>query len=595
MRAPDNSQTSLNLELVPDGTRVAEAFRTIDQEANKHRSRIVSLMKQRNTFAPISRLPPEVLCRVFYFASKEVSRSPLDWIKVSHVSQDWRNVAVNAPALWTTPPLHYPRWAEEMLVRSKMASLALDADFTLGMSTKTVCASLHHISRTRSLRIMTQDPNIMTLLLRDLPKSAPRLEALCLSIIPQYQTRYQLPDETFCDVYHLRRVELVGFTVDWDSQLLCSLTSLKLHGIGRSARPTRTQFWNALRGMPLLDSLDLKDTLPLIDSSQEPPFYDGPIHLPHLQQLTVASSATEIRAFLQGCAFPPTTAIKFASEFRTTTPGDFHAILAALSSRPYPSSGAHPINILTLELSLMSSGVSFRAFSGILSDLELCKQSCIPDIDLSFDYVPSILLADEITRVQELFIGDVFDALPLAKLIKLRLNYTILPLSVRTIVDIFGTLPDLDSLSFSGSRIFAKNIFLALQENLPITTNKRMTRSQSQHPPVAFPSLRAIAMEDVSFEEVVYHSVLTPSMLEDCLIWRCEHGAEIQELKLNSCNRISEDDISKLREIVVDVDWDGREMDFSDEEHHAEDDYEDYMYYMCDPVFIDDSLDDAYE
>ena len=40
----------------------------------------------------------------------------------------WRSLALSAPELWTNIPFNYPRWAEEMLTRSKMVKLTLQVD-----------------------------------------------------------------------------------------------------------------------------------------------------------------------------------------------------------------------------------------------------------------------------------------------------------------------------------------------------------------------------------------------------------------------------------------------------------------------------------
>src|ERR1700733_5157856 len=54
-------------------------------------------------------------------------RRNLDWIRVSHVCQYWREVAINTPELWVYPPIHLRRWGEEMLLRSKTLPVILEA------------------------------------------------------------------------------------------------------------------------------------------------------------------------------------------------------------------------------------------------------------------------------------------------------------------------------------------------------------------------------------------------------------------------------------------------------------------------------------
>ena len=55
---------------------------------------------------------------------------------------------------------------------------------------------------------------------------------------------------------------------------------------------------------------------------------------------------------------------------------------------------------------------------------------------------------------------------------------------------------------------------------------------------------------------------------------RCERNAEVQVLRLDDCYNISFDDVERLKEIVVDVIWDGVEQEVSSQ-HDSEEDYYD--------------------
>ena len=52
---------------------------------------------------------------------------------------------------------------------------------------------------------------------------------------------------------------------------------------------------------------------------------------------------------------------------------------------------------------------------------------------------------------------------------------------------------------------------------------------------------------------------------------RCERNAEVQALRLNDCYYLTSDDVETLKEIVVDVIWDGIVQDFSDEDGDDDD------------------------
>ena len=73
-----------------------------------------------------------------------------------------------------------------------------------------------------------------------------------------------------------------------------------------------------------------------------------------------------------------------------------------------------------------------------------------------------------------------------------------------------------------------------------------------------FPKLRYIHLIGTDFF-VTSSRKISIDMLLDYLMERCERNAEVQTLSLDDCNHISSDDIERLREIVVDVIWDGVE------------------------------------
>ena len=134
-RHGDNTNTSCSA-----GNPLDEMRSIIDRDIARLEESIRALKSRRNELSPISRLPAEMLCNIFSFIKDDIfssSRSPKFWTSFSQVSQHWRSTALSAPGLWTNIPLSYPRWAQEMLIRSKMAKLTIQSDFH----------STHRISR----------------------------------------------------------------------------------------------------------------------------------------------------------------------------------------------------------------------------------------------------------------------------------------------------------------------------------------------------------------------------------------------------------------------------------------------------------------
>ena len=84
-------------------------------------------------------------------------------------------------------------------------------------------------------------------------------------------------------------------------------------------------------------------------------------------------------------------------------------------------------------------------------------------------------------------------------------------------------------------------------------------KSKTAYRNVSFPKLRYIHLESIFFRGEIPRST-SVDMLLDYLMERCERNAEIQVLRLEDCYNIGADDVERLGEIVVDVDWDGVEQ-----------------------------------
>ncbi|KAF5371006.1 hypothetical protein D9615_009993 [Tricholomella constricta] len=146
--------------------------RLIDQEMQRLEDSIRVLKSRRNVLAPIARLPPEMLSKIFSFRAAESAESlnPLEWIRVSHDSRHWRAVALDCPSLWGSLVFTRPKWSEEMLKRSKMASLVVKADLTCITPRifEAVRLALLHGPRIHELQLRAASATIKHLLSTDL-------------------------------------------------------------------------------------------------------------------------------------------------------------------------------------------------------------------------------------------------------------------------------------------------------------------------------------------------------------------------------------------------------------------------------------------
>ena len=276
---PDNTSTSCS---TGDETHIIIA--RLDD-------RIRALKSRRNELTPIYRLPVEILCIIFSLIGDDFSYfedSPKSWANFSQVSQHWRSSALNAPELWTKIPLRYSRWAQEMLIRSKMAKLTIQF-FPSETCTKTIETFRSCLYEMNRIEEMAIDVSVLIWEvifwgLPGLPKSAPQLHTLSIrSRLPR--TEFSIHEDFFSDTGSLRHVELIDCQISWDSRLLTGLTRLILeHSL--KANSSIIQFLHALQRMPASTDLHLIGSIP--DDSEGSSTYPV-VDLPCLWVLIIRS------------------------------------------------------------------------------------------------------------------------------------------------------------------------------------------------------------------------------------------------------------------------------------------------------------------
>ena len=167
--------------LCSDGDPLDEKRRNIDRDISRLEERLRVLKSCRNELSPIYCLPVEVLCKIFKFSlSESRARKPESWTNFSQVSQHWRTSALSEPELWANIPFNYPRWAEEMLIRSKMVKLTIrssDSSPSPSLDTwdrKTIeiaKSCLYEMNRVAEIKFTTIPGSKLKEIFRDLPKS----------------------------------------------------------------------------------------------------------------------------------------------------------------------------------------------------------------------------------------------------------------------------------------------------------------------------------------------------------------------------------------------------------------------------------------
>jgi hypothetical protein len=573
-----------------DSTSIEESHRLIDEAIALHQASVLALKSQKNSLAPISRLPPELLSQIFSLVKTKVishhstmSPTGLEWVKVTHVSTHWRHIAINLPSLWVDPPLKNFRWVQEMLQRSKDAGLEIMVDLdpaTIHDVRPGLELSLKHGWRIKHLSFQGfVDMSVWNTLQKALPKSAPQLEHLCIKFSrSQIETSSPivLSEEVFRETRKLRHLELSRCNINWNSHpsLLRSLTHLTLRRLSLDSKPTGKQFMDALKGMPDLQSLCLVDSLPV-----EQKWDVEQIHLTSLRTLSISSIHTEVETFFRCVTFPPTAMVHvgYVWDMTFTSHTDVSGIILGLF-RSY----SIPFHTLVLHQTRRSDGILLKLFTNATAEWDdpTYYYNSIANLEITFrrkakSQSPEQYIAKLIT--------DIFDSTTPLQSVLMHIDLTgMCELSVQTMANTFGILPQVCSVRADRktSRLFLKALRLGsyTEKSKPTSTAEKLY----------FPNLSAIHFyrTDFWFPGLPDYAkdpwTISAKLLKDCIIQRSQSSAKIETLTFSYCVYLRQRDADSLSQTVDNIYCCGCDLDNYDnlEEYSEEEDRET----LCTPL-----------
>ncbi|KAK0467085.1 uncharacterized protein EV420DRAFT_664776 [Desarmillaria tabescens] len=540
-----------------------------------------------------------MLSRIFLFVSyPHESYNSLLWINVSHVSRHWRATALGFPALWSSPPFKTPAWAHEMLKRSKMAPLTIVADLTY-MSPKILSVfddAMKQVDRAAELNL-TGDKT-MEKYLTDLTKRAPFLRKLCIS---QFYAGYReveekivLPDN-FLDgqAPRLRHLNLNRCQVHWDSTLMQNLTYLRIVEPG-DFRPTISQLVDVLKQMPWLETLDLDHALPIVsECTKTLPRPSHVISLPHLSLIRLTSNVLETANVLNHIDFPSTATMRLILHGTKGTGTDFSSLVPTLSkSRTFAGGSSDkalksaPFKTLSLT-SPFQTDIRFSAFTTVNPSTSRVDYA-IPALELHLSW------RLDSSGTKEQVAQTICRALPLAQLRVLRVFDPDCDFKHMTWVDLFGSLPKLQKIEFSGATKTFAEALGEIKPPAPVDADQGYNLRRKKQTPdsVYFPRLRSLILTGTDFSDF-------SDVLLDALMVRAECGTEVQALTLSDCSHLYDEDVELLEEVVVEVAWDGHVLDSemydSDYDGYSDSLYDDEYGHGIFPFFHFHEDDDWYQ
>ncbi|TFK65480.1 hypothetical protein BDN72DRAFT_845541, partial [Pluteus cervinus] len=169
------------------------AIKEIDLEVQNLQESTRSLSSFRNTWTTVHHLPPEILTLLFMFVQRVWYQSNrttsqvrhFEWVAVMHVCQQWRNVALESPTLWSYISSSYPDPViEESLRLSKGMPLTIEIQHRNIRMPLMVVDAMHRI-RHLTISVSVVPSRTLQFFLRP---PAPILESLTIRVPPIYDT-----------------------------------------------------------------------------------------------------------------------------------------------------------------------------------------------------------------------------------------------------------------------------------------------------------------------------------------------------------------------------------------------------------------------
>jgi hypothetical protein len=323
----------------------------LEQEALE----VLSLVRSmKNTFAPINRIPQEVLSLIpKHCDTDEVL------ITATHVCRGWREQFISHSSLWTTLDCATVNQTRAYLERSKTSPL----DICLGGKGRApflndaFLLTVPHLGRLRSLSVTASSIKLVELIKHFLHCRAPLLEEL--KICSTSTSPPSIPAVIFDgNLSSLRKLYLDGALTNLPWRNLSNLTTFYFHRVP-SNEVSVTQLLDFFEQVPALRDIRSKDAFP--DSSDAP--HRRIVSLPHLDSLCIIAQPVH-SLLLDHLVIPPDGLLMLEFDFS----GDKSPIPAYL---PRTSKNfEHLSHITSINLSYTNITPGRRCEPGIFLRLE---------------------------------------------------------------------------------------------------------------------------------------------------------------------------------------------------------------------------------
>ena len=288
--------------------------------------------------SPIQRLPDELLSAIFEIGVLDgEEEDPITLANITIVCRQWRDVAVDAPALWSRIRMgtrHSFEKARIKLERSKTVPLCIGVDFSPrveygSVSTENLMLAMDllrpAIWRWRTFHLTVPSRPQAYAALTRCRERAPLLEVMSVRICNSMQEDHlPRPPPPLFEGYtpRLRSCSFTSYNFNWDTAIVTRLRVLKLGGYWNAQSPSVDVILGILRSCPNLEELALRNmsdvetdscSLADFDPSEQDSFGERLVHVAdarpvQLSRLVDASfyycGNIRTRTILSLCSFP---------------------------------------------------------------------------------------------------------------------------------------------------------------------------------------------------------------------------------------------------------------------------------------------------
>jgi hypothetical protein len=499
-------------------TLLEQCLPHIDNEALAESMRV--LRSRRNSLAPISRIPPEILATIFGHivenkTSRKYQKRPACLI-VTHICRHWREVALECPSLWAFISWNSARWVGICLERSKKAPLVFLNTVKYNLARDSLQQALSQLPRIKVLRLPLFSSDVDRVLDYLSSQPAPLLQSFKFSVAGPHRNLRTISDAIFQgQAPLLRRLKLINCRF---SPTSCIFSGLRILYVKEVESTSISELLPALRRMPALEQLTLAKELPSIIAEENKLCFDR-VPLVRLQCITLDVTIQTAAYLFARLVLPDDTRISL-----NLTEIQGYQGFSDLFSAMYKGPGKCTPFFRSLDVTYSSHGFVAQ-FSKSTECRPSYREHCCDDMQLWIQFnwgVPQSPVIFDICRMvtQGKFHSIFVSAISLPGHFW-RAGSTI--------------LLELEEIHVQ-SHLVVGGLFAAL----------RIEGTQSTD--IAFRSLQVLELEEISFRKYELED------LHNIIAMRSRHGTSLRQLRFTNCKGLHPNQVQLLKEVVEDVD-----------------------------------------